>query len=143
MLNTPKRREIGVDIAWPLFGLNAIFLGIAWSMKRGRRARREQLLARRPPVASSPKESCHRTPSPPMRENCTALIAAIPSTTGISHGSTRQWPTGLHANHRTSDGHLAQRKKHRETHKAGGISLGAVRRRCLREDRKGGWANFR
>lgn len=87
-----------------------------------------------------PKESCLRTPSPPMRENFTALIAAIPSTTGISHGSTRQWPTGRHANRRTSDGHLAERKKQRETRKAGDISPGAACRGCLREDLKGGSA---
>lgn len=49
------RWEISVDTTWPLFGLNAIFLGIAWSMKRGARERREQLIARRPPVVSSPQ----------------------------------------------------------------------------------------
>lgn len=89
-----------------------------------------------------PKESCLRTPSPPMRENFTALIAAIPSTTWISHGSARRWPTGRHAIRRISDGHLAERKKHRETHKAGDISLGAARRGWLREDFKGGAATF-
>ncbi len=42
-----------MDIAWPLLGLNVMFVGMGWMMDRGARRQRRQLIARRSSVAAS------------------------------------------------------------------------------------------
>lgn len=44
-----------MDIAWPLLGLNAMFVGIGWMMHRGAGQQRKQLIARRSSLVASPQ----------------------------------------------------------------------------------------
>ncbi len=57
MLNQLSQGENSMDIAWPVFGITVIVMGISWSMERGVRKQREKRMARRShPVTPSTSE---------------------------------------------------------------------------------------